>query len=342
VAVASPRSGWLPEKVAATGASYVEWPARRSPGPWVSSEVARLARIVKDVDPDAVHLFSSKAGLAGRLAIRRARPTLFQPEGWSFAVGGRIAPLARMWERWAARWTDLLVCCSRAELEAGKAARIEAAVELGPNAVDLEAYAPGSADDRLAARELLGLGDEPVVLCVGRLSRQKGQDLLLDAWPAVLAAVPTARLVLLGDGPDRKALAERNAARVMFLGFRDDVARWLTAADVVVLPSRYEGMAITMLEAMACARSVVTHDVEGMAETLTPDGFPAAGAVVPFGDRSALTEAIAFRLLNPEIAAAEGAAGRRLAEEKHSVSAWGERLCALTERLISTRPPRMS
>jgi glycosyltransferase involved in cell wall biosynthesis len=339
VAVASPRSGWLAAKVAETGASYVEWPARRLPGPWVPAEVTRLARIVKKVDPDVVHLFSSKAGLVGRLAIRGDRPTLFQPEGWSFAFGGPVAPFARIWERAATRWTDVLVCCSQSELEAAKAAAlpIDGTAEVVPNAVDIDVYRPGSDQDRLVARRRLGLGEEPLVVCVGRLCPQKGQDLLLDAWPDVLEAVPTAQLLLLGDGPDRTVLEERNSPRVRFLGPREDVAPWLTAADVVALPSRYEGMAITMLEAMASARSVVAHDVEGMAEALTPEGRPAGGAVVPVGDRAALSAGIVHRLLHPEVASAEGAAGRRMVEDNHSVSAWGERLCAMTERVLAQR-----
>jgi glycosyltransferase involved in cell wall biosynthesis len=282
-----------------------------------------------------IHLFSSKAGLAGRLAIRGRSPTLFQPEGWSFAIGGGVGPFARAWERWAARWTDLLICCSRAELEAGRAAGVRGEAELVPNAVDLDDYQPGSDMDRVAVRDRVGLGREPLVVCVGRLCRQKGQDLLLEAWPGILEAVPTAVLALVGDGPDRKSLERRAGVRVRFLGQRDDVADWLTAADVVALPSRYEGMAITMLEAMACARTVVAHDVEGMAEALVPQGRPPGGVIVPVGDTARLSAAIVARLLNPDLAAAEGAAARRMVEENHDLSAWGERLCKITETVAA-------
>ena len=110
----------------------------------------------------------------------------------------------------------------------------------------------------------------PLVVCVGRLCRQKGQDVLLDAWPAVRAAVPTARLVLVGDGPDRPHIEQRRLTGVHLAGHHDDVRPWLWAADVAVQPSRYETMALSMLEAMATGRSVVAADIEGAREALGP------------------------------------------------------------------------
>ncbi|MCF2435668.1 glycosyltransferase [Streptomyces thinghirensis] len=80
------------------------WPATRSPGPALVSEVRRLARVIEDVRPDLVHAHSAKAGLAARLAVRGRVPTVFQPHAWSFeAVGGAGAALALGWERWGVR-----------------------------------------------------------------------------------------------------------------------------------------------------------------------------------------------------------------------------------------------
>lgn len=337
VGIASPLTGWLHDEVRAAGAEHFEWRAQRSPGPSVASEVRSLAHIVSEFSPDVVHLFSSKAGLAGRLAIRGSRPTLFSPEGWSFEVGGQVARFARVWERWGARWTTMLVCCGHDELREGRAAGVQGDAEVVQNAVDLRAFAPGTEESRARVRQRLGLGSNPLVVCVARLTRQKGQDLLLDAWPEVLATVPSAELILVGDGPDRDGLERRGVARTRFLGYRDDFADWFVAADVVVLPSRWEGMSLTLLAAMACARTVVAHDVEGMAEALRPNGRPAGGAVVSVGDTAALAAAIVSRLLNPEQAMAEGAAGRRLAEERHDIAIWTARICEITERVAAGR-----
>jgi glycosyltransferase involved in cell wall biosynthesis len=225
------------------------------------------------------------------------------------------------------------VCCSQAELDEGRAVRVRGEAVVVPNAVDLARYRPGGDEERTAARARLHLGTEPLVVCVGRLSPQKGQDLLLDAWPAVLSEVPTARLLLVGDGPDLDVLRRREVTGVHFAGHREDVADWLLAADVVALPSRYEGMALTLLEAMATARSVVAHDVAGMAEALAPPGRPPGGGLVRAKDGPGLAAAIAARLRDPDQAAAEGRAGRRIVEDNHDLKAWSERLCTLTEEL---------
>ena len=120
------------------------------------------------------------------------------------------------------------------------------------------------------------------MLCVGELSVQKGQQDLLTDWPAVRVQVPEAQLILVGDGPDRQALERlaEGVEGVMFAGARTDVPLWMAAADVVVVPSRWEGMALVPLEAMASARSVVATDVNGMMDSVPPD----AGAVVVLDD----------------------------------------------------------
>jgi glycosyltransferase involved in cell wall biosynthesis len=333
VAVACPANGWLPEAVTATGARHFEWTARRSPGPWTGGEAARLGRVLRAADPGVVHLHSAKAGLAGRLAVRGRRPTLFQPHAWSFQVGGPLALLARTWERWGCRWTDLLVCCGHAELDAGRAAGVRGDAEVVSNSVDVKRFTPAGPAEREAARGRLELGRDPLVVCVGRLSRQKGQDLLLDAWREVRAAVPAATLALVGDGPDREALEGRGVTGVTFAGSRDDVGDWLAASDVVAVPSRYDCPSLALLEALATARPAVAHAVGGMIEVLAPEGRPTGGALVPLGDRQALAEAIAARLLDPDLARSEGLAGRRFVERHHDLSIWVDKICVLTERV---------
>ncbi|MEV8548766.1 glycosyltransferase [Streptomyces glaucescens] len=147
----------------------------------------------------------------------------------------------------------------------------------------------------------------PLVVCVGRLCRQKGQDVLLDAWPAVRARVPDARLVLIGDGPDRDRL--KPSASVRLVGAVADVVPWYQAADLVVLPSRWEGMALAPLEAMACGRPVVVTDVDGARESLPPALRP--HCLVPAGDPAALAGAVARLLLDPPLRASLGHRARR-------------------------------
>lgn len=284
--VACPPNGPLPEWLRAAGVPCTAWPASRSPGPSVLPETARLARIVARWQPDLVHLHSSKAGLAGRLAVRGRRPTVFQPHAWSFAaVTGPVRAASLAWERLGARWADTIVCVSQAECDDGTAAGVRARLAVVPNGVDLGRWTPA---DKGAARERLGLAPgTPLVVCVGRLSRQKAQDVLLAAW----RDVPGADLALVGDGPDRAALEASAPPRVRFAGRRDDVAGWYAAADVVAVPSRWEGMALVALEALACGRPVVGTDVAGMREIGVD--------VVPPDDPAALARALVHRLRSP-------------------------------------------
>jgi glycosyltransferase involved in cell wall biosynthesis len=317
VSLACPSDGWLGPAAAAAGAHVLPWPARRDPGPSTAAETWRLARLVAAEMPDLVHLHSAKAGLAGRLAMRGHTPTVFQPHAWSFlAVADPMRRVTLAWERYAARWTDALVCVSEAERTVGRESGVRAAAWVVPNGVDCNAVLPAGRLDRVVARARLGLPDIPMAVCVGRLCRQKGQDLLLDAWELARGEVPTgARLVLIGEGPDRAHLQARidEAHNVLLIGNRGDVADWLTAADVVVTSSRWEGMALVPIEAMAHARSVVATDVPGIRETV-PAG---AGAIVAVGDGGALARQIAVRLADVTSADAEGRLGRQHVEAHH-------------------------
>jgi len=234
-------------------------------------------------------------------------PTVFQPHAWSFhAAGGTVRRLSTTWERSAVRWTHLLIAVSDGELREG----LKRGISPGhsaviPNGVDTERFTPG---DRAAARARLGLTDAPLALVVGRLARQKGQDLAFAAWESVRAVLPDASLAVVGDGPERAALARSAPAGVTLHGPTADPQDWYAAADVVLLPSRWEGMALVPLEAMACGRPVVGFDVAGVAESIGD-----AGTAVPRLDVAALADAVVARLADPRLADGEGRRGRERA-----------------------------
>jgi glycosyltransferase involved in cell wall biosynthesis len=224
-----------------------------------------------------------------------------------------------------------VVCVSEAERARGESKRIATRYRVVLNGVDVRSFKVATASDRVEARQLLGYGDEPLAVCVGRLSRQKGQDILLDGWDAVLAAVPTARLALVGEGPEADRLAARGATAVDLVGYSDDVQAWLAAADVVVVPSRWEGMALVPLEALARGRSVVATDVAGIRESV-PAG---CGAVVPVEDPVRLGAALAGRLADRALSDAEGQTGRRHVEAYHDSAVTNERLRSVYVELLS-------
>ena len=327
VTVAGPARGTLPGEVRAAGARHCAWEAGPRPGPATLSEMARLRRVIRDVDADVVHLHSSKAGLAGRLVLRGATPTVFQPHAWSFsAVTGAVHEATLRWERFGARWSHRVVCVSEGERETGVRAGIRGDLRVVENGVDLARNPVGTADSRRAARERLGIDqDIPLAVSVGRLHRQKGQVELVRRWSQVDSTVPGARLALVGDGPDRDALA---ASGAWLVGPTSDVVSWLHAADVVVLHSRWEGLALTLLEAMACGRSVVATDIPGMREVVGDD----AGGLAGF-DTEAFMTSIAVRLQDHALTQREGLAGRARVERDHDLARQLDRLCELTEEL---------
>lgn len=334
VTVACP-AGPFAEDLRSVGAQVRHWAATRSPGPSLRGEVRRLVRVLDEVRPDLVHAHSAKAGLAGRLAVRGRIPTVFQPHAWSFeAVGGPTAALALHWERFGARWTDRLVCVSEAERATGRRARIDGRWTVVPNGIDPERFHPAPVDTVRAC--LLPRLDAaaPLVVCVGRLCRQKGQDVLLRAWDDIVRRTPGARLVLVGDGPDAERLRSRAPQSVLFAGAVADAVPWYQAADLVVLPSRWEGMALAPLEALACGRPVVVTDVDGARESL-----PAALAshcLVPAENPAALADAVAALLLDPLLRESLGHQGRRHVLATHDVRRTAEAVTDVYRELLTT------
>lgn len=330
----------LTTRLRSLGAHVRTWEATRSPGPSLVREVRQLAAIVGQVRPDLVHAHSAKAGLAGRLAVRGRVPTVFQPHAWSFeAVGGSTAALALRWERWAARWASRVICVSEAERDTGVNAGIRGRWTVVPNGIDPERFRPaedtGSVRAELAARHDMAT-DAPLVVCVGRLCRQKGQDVLLRAWDAVGRRVPGARLVLVGDGPDGERLRAAAPRSVLFAGAVTDAAPWYQAADLVVLPSRWEGMALAPLEAMACARPVVVTDVDGARESLPPS--LADRCLVPPEDPRALARTMAALLLDPPLRASLGDRARRHVLSLHDVRHTARAVAGVYRDLLGARP----
>jgi glycosyltransferase involved in cell wall biosynthesis len=248
-----------------------------------------------------VNAHGPEAGLAARLAVHCRLPTVYQPHAWSFeAADGVVAQLALDWERFGARWATRVLCVSEAERRTGERRGIAASWRVIPNGVDTGRFRP----DGDSARS----GAGPLVVCVGRLCRQKGQDVLLAAWPEVVRRVAGARLVLVGDGPDARRLRSGAPASVEFAGAAPEAAPWYRAADVVVLPSRWEGMALAPLEAMACARPVVVTDVDGARESLPPGHLPFC--LVPPEDPGALARALTSLLRDEPLRTVLGAQGR--------------------------------
>lgn len=329
-----------------SGVTHHDWSVQRGTPQSYPGGIRDLRRTVADVRPDVVHLHSFFGGFFGRLPLLaglRGTPTVYQPHAWAFnVVTQRPAKKAiEAWERSAGRRTDVMVANCVEEVDEGRRAGAAAAgISLGI-ALDTDRFTPVDAAERARVRAELGLGEDGVLLCLGRQAAQKGQDQLVSAWEA--APVEGAQLVLVGiDEPaELVALAPTQWGRtVRAVASVSDVRPWLHACDLLVMPSRYEGSAVTVPEALASGRPVVTTAVNGVQEEVVDGAHPPAGAVVPLGDMAALLRESARRLRDPELWAAESAAARLRAVEMFDTRVVLDRLDAAYEQAIATRAAR--
>lgn len=211
-------------------------------------------------------------------------------------------------------------------------------IRLLRNGVDVHTFSPDV--DGSVVRDRHGLGDDPVVVCVGRLVRRKGQDTLVAAWRQVLEAVPHARLLIVGDGPLRDELADAAArlpAGAVTLTGRvpwDELPAHHAAGDVFAHPNRTrlagmdaEGFGVIFLEAQAVGRPVVAGESGGSPEALLPGE---TGLLVDGGDTDAVADAVVSLLRDPERARAMGRRGRAFVEEHHD---WDRIVADLHEQL---------
>lgn len=292
--------------------------------PWtLASALTDLRRIRRMVRPDVVHLHSFLAGLIGRFPPQglwsgSMGATVYQPHAWSFDLfqRRRVGDAVRRWETWATRRTDVMVTNCEDEIDEGRASGIDVPAHTIGVALDIEHFHPVSDDERHRHRQKLEISAQHVLVCVGRLARQKGQDLLLQAWEK--SRPPDTLLVLVGPGdPDalRGHAPGQWGRSVLAVGEDSDVRPWLWASDALVLSSRYETVGLAVAEAMACGRPVTATAVNGAAATIVDGPLPTAGAVVPLGDMVALIDESSRRTGDRQLRRTEELAARQRAEQ---------------------------
>jgi len=188
------------------------------------------------------------------------------------------------------------------------------------NGIDVDRYRDHM--DKNIAKDKLQIGRSTLVIgTVGRLSEEKDHFTLLDAFVKVAKLRDDVKLVIVGDGILRKELERyvKNRGldeKVIFFGFRDDITEILPALDMFVLSSTTEGVALTLLEAMAASKPVVATNVGGNPEVVV-DGE--TGFLVPPKDPQTMADAIMKILDNPELAKSMGRAGRKRVEQYFSL-----------------------
>lgn len=262
--------------------------------------------------PDIVHAHSSKAGLVGRLAAKLAGvPVVFTAHGWAFTEGiaERSRRVAVALERCAARLSDAIICVSEYDRQ------LALRVGVGSESLITRIH-NGVPEVRLDPPLISRSTDSIRVVCVARLDAPKDHTLLLEAL-ATIKNLPWV-LELIGDGPLTAVVQQRArdlgvADRVEFSGLCNDVPSRLAIADVFVLTSDWEGLPLSILEAMRGALPVVASNVGGVAESVV-DGV--TGFLVPKGDKAVLAERLVRLLGDSALRQEMGLAGRGVYERE--------------------------
>ncbi|HET6846474.1 MAG TPA: glycosyltransferase, partial [Anaerolineales bacterium] len=195
-------------------------------------------------------------------------------------------------------------------------------------------------ESRVRTRADLDLKENaPFVVSVGRLVYQKGPEYLIQAMQAVTRRFPGARAGICGEGPLRGQL-EAQIARlglsgsVELLGNRLDIGRYLGAADIFVLPSRWEGLPVALLEAMDTGLPVIATRVEGVEEVIQSDE---EGILIPPEDARALADSISLLIDNPDRRKSMGNAGRARVRAAYTTDLMCEKYLSLMQNLLPDR-----
>jgi glycosyltransferase involved in cell wall biosynthesis len=283
---------------------------RRSPLALVRS-ARQLQNLVSELEPDVLHLHSFFAGLVGRLVRPGLAVVVYQPHGWGFSSRSRARNAAVVaLERCLVRSTDALAALSSREQESAleRGLRFSYVTVLG-SAVSAPFH---------ARRQSIGGDRIRRVLVVGRICEAKGQRELAQAISRFPGDLSSIDLVFVGKvtAAERDGLAKvlthaSRSPRVNFVGELDpdELAEMFATSWLTLIPSRWEGLSLTMLESIVCGCPVVSTDVSGAREYICAQ--PPTGAVVRRGDLSALLEEVERRIQRTEIVAAETANARR-------------------------------
>lgn len=308
----------------------------------------RLVRLLAREQVTILQTHGARSNAYGQVAGRLAGVPIIISTVHNSLLDYRIGPLKRWLYLTVLRRTshlaDLIICVSE-ELRQHTIVDVRTSSDRTVtvhNGIDMTRFQGRSS--RATIRNELGVGDDPLLVVIARLTEQKGHRYLLEALPSLIATWPKLRCLVVGEGELRDALMEL-AARLgvasscVFTGARADIPDVLAGADVVLLPSVSEGFPFVLLEALAMGRPVVASRVNGVPELIEDRK---TGRLVPPRDSQALARVIRELLLDPPQAAAMGEEGRRVVQERFTADGMVAQTVALFESVLGERTGRVS
>lgn len=296
--------------------------------------IFKLRKFIKNVRPDILSLHSSKAGIIGRLAsVLLGVPVVFTAHGWSFAEGinNNQRKLYALIEKILAPLLDKVITVSHQD----KNLAIEMGVLGAEKQIVVHNGIPTLSHSSISGR--MCKHEEKVrIVCVARFSEQKDHGTLLQA----LNLLPQVNweLVLIGKGPLMENV--RNLAltlgvedKVSFFGERNDVEEILSSSDIFVLPSNWEGLPLSILEAMRAGLPVIATDVGGVSEIITND---INGYLVPPKNIDMLQSRLNKLLSSADLRRRLGQNGKKTFEENFSFEEMYYKTLSVYESVISS------
>jgi glycosyltransferase involved in cell wall biosynthesis len=339
--------GSLLERARAGGVPLAVVPElRRAIHPWRDWQSFRqIKRVLREFHPDVVHTHSAKGGILGRAAAAQ----LQAPAIVHTVHGAPFYPYQntlsrefnRRCERWAARRCHALVSVSDAMTELMVANRVAPRAKFTTvySGLDIEPLLTADSNRDLIRRELGYYDDDLVIGTIARLSPLKGHEYLVRAAPAIVAANPNAKFLLVGDGPLRQTIASQVARaglsdRFKFLGLAapERIPGLIAAMDMLVHVSLREGLARTLAQALLVGRPVISYDIDGAREVVV-DGE--TGYLLPPQSIDDLVTAVRRLAADPALRARMGATGRRLFADQFRHERMVDDLHRLYERLLA-------
>jgi glycosyltransferase involved in cell wall biosynthesis len=334
-AMACGTGGKLITELRVEGIPVFEQPSLQStPDPVADTRAfAGLYRLLRRESFDLIHCHSTKAGLLGRLAAKLAGiPTVFTVHGWGFynTDYGRAAPAIAYGERALARITDTIVCVAENDLIEGEKRGItnhtrSTVVHNGIPPISVPA-------DRRTLYEETDIEPGTIVIgAIARLAPQKNPLAILRAGNALRKRGHNVAVVVIGDGPlaeECERYVDEHDINAHLLGFHERALELLVDFDVFLMPSRFEGFPLTVLECLHACVPVVAYDVGGIAEAIR-DGE--TGFVVTPGDEETFVDRLERLVTNPERREEMSARAETVAQTHYTA----ERMVADYERVYA-------
>jgi len=306
-------------------------------------DINNLIRIIKffwTERPDVLHTHLTYSTIIGSLAARLSLVPVVATLHTTGVEPRLRAPRTEKAETFVLRHlVNRIIACGPAVARHYLDINRKKSVIVIPNAVD--EIAPISSLERETLRkQIAGKSDRPIIISVGRISIQKGFEDLLDAFSVVHSTHPDVLLAIVGDdnsdGKGLKSILEQKikylclSEHVRLLGWRTDVPNLLLASDIFVLASHWEGLPISILEAMKAGLPVLATDVGDNAWAVD-----SAGVIVPSRQPDELALAMIELLDNPARCSALGQAAKIRIKEKFSSSIWFDEIVSVYDSLMN-------